>query len=340
MNRAICSVIFILWSSLAGISQSGFDITDHIDDTTRIASVWDTWSLRVFGARKAYAFRIKDRDTDEQISYRPNNPFSVGVGITYKWIALDLGINVGQEENKTRRFDVNATFGFDKNIFAVGFQRYQGYEIDYGRSDIDTFREDIRSFLMSLNYYRSEPSRRLSIKALTSGMQVQQKSTGVFMYGAYWLWDLMRADSSIIPIPVEEQFSPMAQVTQTSQFALGVSAGYAYSLVLPWNCFIFGLASPGVGLNIGRLQTETSEDRPPIFPATRIDLRAALGHAGPRVYVIFSANADFHIVPWGDRTQYSYATSRFKLSVGYRFRSKIGFLEKAADSLKSAVPGQ
>jgi len=172
----------------------------------------------------------------------------------------------------------------------------------------------------------------LSLKGLTSGMQVSKKSTGVFGYGAYWYWDRMSADSSVIPESLSEFYAQRALVDDSRQINLGVMGGYAYSLILPKDFFIFLSAFPGVGLNLGQLESDDNYTTPP-FPGARLDAHGAIGYAGPKIYAIFSTTAFWNGVPWGDDTRSNYSHIRFKLSVGYRLTSTIGFLEKAANFL-------
>lgn len=263
----------------------------------------------------------------------PNNLHSVGVGMTYKWISLDLGVNVGtRKEDRTRRLDMGVTMAFGRNIMRLSFQRYEGYEVaDKDGNDYD-FRSDVVSHVAGFTFLRAQPRRMLSLKSLTSGLNVHRESIGTFAYGAYWYWDRIKGDSTIIPNALTEFYSARALVDEARQISLGVMFGYAHAFVLPKDLFVFVSGFPGAGLNLGRLQ---SDDRyiPPPFPAFRISTNIALGYTGPKIYVVASVNSNWNGVPWGDDTRYGYSDARFKISIGYRFSSQIPFLEKVADVL-------
>jgi hypothetical protein len=172
----------------------------------------------------------------------------------------------------------------------------------------------------------------LSLKSLTSGLNEHRESVGTFAYGAYWYWDQVKGDSTIVPFELTEFYNERGLVNSARQISLGVMFGYAHAFVLPKDLFIFVSAFPGAGLNLGRIQSDKRYVTPP-FPAFRISGNLALGYSGPRIYVVGSANSNWNGVSWGDGARYSYTDTRFKISIGYRLTSQISFLEKVADVL-------
>jgi len=332
MKLRLVQMILVLLS-VSGLQAQGLDLTDHVEDTTRISSVWDTWSMRAFVQRKSQRFSISDRSTDVRTLMVPNNLHSVGIGMTYKWISLDLGVNVGTRKgDRTNRLDLGVTLALRRNIMRVSFQRYRGYEVSDNQGIDYDFRSDVVSYVAGFTFLRAQRHRMLSLKSLTTGLNVHRESVGTFAYGAYWYWDQVRGDSTIVPFELTEFYNERGLVNEARQISLGVMFGYARAFVLPKDLFIFLSAFPGVGLNLGRLQ---SDERyvPPPFPALRISGNFALGYSGPKIYVIGSVNSNWNGVPWGDGTRYSYTDARFKISIGYRLTSEIPFLEKVADVL-------
>ena len=289
-----------------------------IRDTSKAKTEMESWSLRLFSSRKTYTMAVRSRATDERIRYIPNNLYSVGVGITYKFVALDVGFNIKpRKERATRRFDADLTFAFGRNVLEIGYQRYRGFDMRTDEGMDIGFRDDIKSQLLGFNFYRTLPGRQLSLKALSAGMQVYKKSTVLMTYGGYWFWDQIRADSSIIPASEAEFFNDRAKVDFASQFSFGGMVGIAYSLVLPLDMFVFATASPGLGFNTGKLEADRRYSSP-LFPSGRLNIRAAIGYAGPKIYVVASLSGDFNFAPWGDDQVYRYSKSKIKVAIGYR----------------------
>ncbi len=333
MHSRLLIILFLLLADAAGAQQIG--LSDPIvRDTSDSKSEVESWSLRLFTSRKIYTMAVRSRENNERVRYTPNNLYSVGAGITYKFVALDLGFNIKPRKDRpTRRFDADLTFAFGRNLLEIGYQRYRGFDLRNTDGFDLGFREDIRSQLLGFNYYRTLPGRQLSLKALSSGMQVYKKSTILMTYGGYWFWDQVKADSSIIPLSESEFFNNRAKVDFASQFSFGAMVGFAYSLVLPWDLFLFGAASPGIGFNTGKLEADRRYTAP-LFPSGRLNVRAAFGYVGPRFYVVASLNGDFNFAPWGDDQAYRYSKSKVKIAIGYRLFSTIPFLEKVSTTLQ------
>ena len=182
--RILCTLIIVIWPALSALHGQGLNLSDYSDDTAQVNSVWDTWSVRVFAAQKSYRFSVVDADSETRTRFTPNNRFSVGVGMTYKWISLDAGINIRPRgEERTRRLDLSLTLAFNRNVMEITFQRYKGFDAEDGEGAEYGFRSDITTRHFGFSFIRAQPKRMLSLKGLTSGMHVSKKSTGVFGYG-------------------------------------------------------------------------------------------------------------------------------------------------------------
>lgn len=303
-------------------------------DTNYVTGSWETWSARVFTSRKTKQFAIRSNESDTKIRYMPSRIWVVGVGIAYKFILADLGFAIPIKGESTRRFDVQVSFRINDHVVDVGYRRYKGFNSRDNLGQKYDFRGDIRSQVFGFNYYRHFATRKVPLRGQASGMQVQKKSAGSFGYGGYWTWDQIKADSSLIPVQLNESFNGYAKAHFTSQFTFGVMGGYAFSLVLPKNLYFFAAALPGTGLNVSRVKAETTYN-PPFVPNARLNVRSALGYLGPgKVYVILSGSVESTITNWGNKNRYSYTFGQLKLVVGYRFTSEIGFLERIAKRIE------
>ena len=336
----ILSIVLLLFCGFGITSSSGqgLDLSDALGlDSARIEGSWDTWSLRVFTSYKSLNFGLRNTSNDGRIRFTPNNRYSVGVGITYKFISADIGFAIkSQQANHTKRFDGSVTLALANNIFELSYQRYKGFNVTDEMGIEYPFRSDIRSQVLGIQYFRSQPYRRLSIKQLATGMYVQKKSTGMWYYGGSWFWDQMKGDSSVVPPARYDEFEGAASIELASQISLNAHGGYTYSLVLPYDLFIFGAAGPGLG--VARTRGKGGEDNfLSVRPSASGVLRLAMGYTGAKMYVVLSANYTASVTGWGEGRQYYYTRGRIKFAVGYRFTSEIGFLERMADGLRETA---
>ena len=244
MRKLLFIGMVVLFATGKSYAQ-GLDLADAFGlDSARIEGMWDTWSIRAITTLKASRFAIISGKSS--VSYSPNNPLSAGAGITYKFISLDVAFNIpGSEPNPTKRFDAVVSFGLKRHYASIGYQRFKGFEPNDNLNNEYAFRPDVRTQVFEMLYRFSWPRRGLSLKALLAGLQVQDKSTGVFIFGGYGMWDQVKADSSLIPPERIDDFPSRAKANFASQYSLGTTAGYAYSLVLPYNTFILVRYPPG-----------------------------------------------------------------------------------------------
>lgn len=334
MKRAVLWIIFlVVLPGFASTQTLGFTAPPKLD-SNYVRSTWDSWSARVFTTLKTNRFSIRSKETNTYMRYAPSKKLAIGVGIAYKFILLDVGFGLPVSGPKTQHFDVQLAFRLRNHLVDVGYWRYKGFEAHDNHGGSYEFREDVRSQTFGFNYYHDFNSNKVPLRDQMNGTLVQTRSAGTFGIGGYWFWNQLKADRSLIPENLEEYFSEEARVDFSSQFSIGVLAGYAYSLVLPRNFFLLGAVLPGIGINVGNIQAGETYN-PPILPNAKINLRAAIGYVSQsKIYVIVSGDVDSIISNWGNTNRYSYLVGKLKLVVGYRFTSEIGFLEKTAKRLQ------
>jgi len=334
MKKFVLCLVFVLELAVVAHAQI-VEFTKPPDvDTNYVKSTWETWSLRLFTSRKTNRFAIRSKETNTTVRYVPDKIWVVGVGMAYKFVLLDVGFAFPIKGESTKRFDANLSFKFKDAIIELGYRRYLGFNPNDSRGGQYAFRADVKSQVLGIDFYHSFNRSRAAFRDLASGMQVQTKSAGSFVLGGYWSWDQIKADSSLIPRNVDEFFNDAAKINFSSQISVGVLGGYAYSLVLPKNMFFFASVAPGIGINTGEIKAVTTYN-PPFFPTSRLNIRAAIGYLGRgRVYVILSGSTETTWTNWKSKNLYSYTIFQLKLAVGYRFKSEIGFLEKAAQRLE------
>ena len=312
------------------LGQSNLD--QKIDDfyKAKIANSMDTnyidyqhrnWSLRAFSSFKEHSFHI--RNPDSRLSYTPNNRFGLGFGVAYFPVLLDIGFNIkGNEEDLTRRFDMQADIVLKSTYLGLVVQDYEGFNVSGPDLDDPFFRDDIKSRAVHLTYAHAFNARRMSAGSIITGFHQQKKNVGSFLLGGFLSYYQLSADSSIIPIEVEHLFAGLEQLDQTRSFAGGVIGGYGHIFVLPKNFFIFVNFLGGIGLARKKLSNGLEEDvvsNPWIY---RLSFRASVGYNGPRMYVILTGGDYISVTPLSNDNWGAVNVGRAKLIFGFKSRKK------------------
>lgn len=304
---------------------------DPVVDSTYINLLPGKWSLRTFASSPYQAFSIRNKE-NQTVKYIPNNLLGVGLGFSYRFIVLDLGINIkSKDTNATSRLDLQMSILLQKHHMDFYFQTYKGFDLVKSPFGEEQFRDDIRSSALGINYYHNFNGKKLSLRSAFAGDQLQRKSSGTFALGGYFSFYKLHADSSIININNQPFFNEYSNIEENELFEWGVSGGYAYNIIFPKNLFFYSSVMPGVGINFGSIESSGQTYEPPIRPVVKVGLRASVGYAGKRAYGILSFISDYFLIDLGHENHYRYNPGKFKLVFGYRLQSKVKFLEKVND---------
>jgi len=320
------TVLFLAFSHISTFTQAQdilkkvAPIGKNLIDTLFIDNNMNNWSLRTFVSFKDYQLELSNDETE--LNYVPNNPYGMGFGYANSKIRIDVGFNIkGKGEEVTDRFDMQGDLTLNNKLIVFQVQNYKGFEVE-SKDDPQTFREDIKSLSMGLYYMFLFNSKRVSLSSLLTGMEKQKKNAGTFMAGIFSMYNSLKADSSIIPYYAEEFFNDAAQITRTTNFSIGLTGGYTYHFVLPWDLFLNTTLSPGIGLSFKNVTTETSDYSPGNILLTFLNLRLAAGYNGYRHYIELSAQNAWFNSSLGFGNQGRLITTRIKLAYGWKLFAK------------------
>jgi len=319
----VMSLLLGTWSYCQDIPLPNLPFMEDPDvDSSYIIKETTFWSLRPFATFKSQRIELTSRESNTRVTYRPNNPFALGIGFSYRYLLLDFGFGVKfDKENPTDRFDFQGNLVLQQHLFDFTIQRYKGFELQDPDPADSEFRDDIETINVNLDYLYNFNSRRLSASIAIAGDYVQKKSTGSFMLGGYLTYYKLKADSTIVPQGKLSDFNSFGQIRELSHFSFGLSGGYAYSLVLPYNFFLFASFNPGIGLNFGNVEAQEGYD-PPVFPVGKSDVRGAFGYTSTRIYSIISYTTDIFLFSLDHQNRFRYNFGRLKLVVGIKFPFK------------------
>lgn len=300
-------------------------------DSTYIKSYADHVTLKLVAINKINYFGIKDKNTGAGLRYRPEFGVNLGVGVSYKWFALDLAFNIGIRENKdfenSEHFDFHGRVFSSRQFIEGSLQYYYGHilgnvsGIDEDNYDFPDIREDIRSISFGLQYLYAFNYDKFSLKAPFVLNEIQLKSAGSPIFGASFAYFSMDADSSIVPQNLMDYFDPKLQMTDFNVISLAVNIGYMYTFVWKKHFFITLGIIPGLNFNLGDSKAEQRES----FKwnvSYRIKTMNALGYNGERFFTGFQFVGDWNNIRLEKKLLTKFTHGSLKFFVGYRFRNK------------------
>ncbi|MEQ8477572.1 DUF4421 family protein [Fulvivirga sp.] len=295
-------------------------------DTAYVDLSYDSWSVRVIGIYK-YQNPVIRNGAGNKVRFVPKNPTSIGLGLAYKFLAIDIGVRLLLiREDVTSRFDLQGEASFGNHLVDLTVQRYKGFDQEGAMRSI--FRNDIRSTVVGANYLYNFNSKKLSIRSVFTGNRRQKKSAGSFTVGGFISVQDIAADSSIVA--GEEGFDERAQLQNSRFNIIGIQGGYNYMLVLPYRFYVFGGLTPGMGLLNGEV---TATDHYDINSrlVTKLNIRAAVGHNGQRFYSGIVYGSDIFFMNISADNKFNYNIGKLKLVIGYKFNRKLKFLDEVLE---------
>ena len=283
-------------------------------------------NIRFYVSQKLTSPTLFGNDLDNKIQYRSNGNTNLGVGATYNWFTLNIGINFGfinnddDEKGKTKFLDLQTqAIGRAYCINLYG-QFYKGMYLkpNDGTNPVDgkyEQRPDIYTQQIGASAYFFPNWRRYSHAAAVNQRDWQQKSAGSVLIGGEILTGKIKGDSNMIP---SDQLADFAQgkVDKVTFFELGIGAGYAYTLVIKKHFFLS--ASGTVSLS-GGIQNQFTEEqntrtgylRPNYFIQPSVGYNSRKFNAS---VMLFASKVN----TGNDAGRYQITTSKFRFTVAYR----------------------
>jgi hypothetical protein len=307
-------------------------------DTNYISNYGDEIAVKLYSNNKFNYFRVRDRQMGSSIRYRPSRDISLGLGVAYKWFALDVGFSLGLRSNSdienANAFDFQGRLYSSKQLVTFNLQYYSGFKlanlngVDVELNDANSLRSDIRTINFALEYLYAFNYTRFSMKAPFVFNEIQRKSAGSPIIGATFGIFTMAADSSILPFQAQNAFRPNAQISDFSLMNTALNFGYMYTFVYKSHYFISIGLIPGINFNAGDYFDESTEQRRiiPLNAHAKITSLNSIGYNGRKFFggLTFTLDATFARMA----SQLTETTGRgmINLFVGYRFEDT--FLKK------------
>lgn len=338
-------VVFALFIGLLPVSLLAQDTlrSKYVQDFPDKFFVWPLIKQRELN------FDISNRyDDSQELKYRPNNLYSVGVGFNVFELSLELSMAIPLDVKSRTTYgpsdirDLNLSFIGKHWGVDVYSQRYKGFYIEnrnQGPASPDPIikRSDILLTNTGGNFIYAFNRRKYSIRAAFNYSERQIKSAGSFVIAGSINGANLQADSSVM----RQIYSPDAySVSSFRKFqyaSFGLAPGYAQSLIYK-DFFLNAAVSFGPAHYWIKYEAEGDTDYD-LSINTYADLRFAVGYNSDRFfgglsYVLQSRNIRFEDI------EFTNGSSVLKFLVGYRFH-EFGILKKRAkDFVPSGLGGR
>ncbi len=281
------------------------------------------WSLRVYSATKYDQFNLVGKSFNA--AFKPDVKLSGGIGASYKNLTLDLAANLFSSDraHKSKNVALLSSMYSHAHLVELTIQVYRHYTAQVYNAQheqlFSLFRRDIHTFNFGLNYNYNFNRTRFSFDACFIGTQIQKRSAGAPIGGAYFSYIDIASDSSLISPSLFEELSITESISDAKLFTGGISAGYAYTLVLPFHFYIMAAATPKLGLQAAEIKKDNYHTVPLNF-TTGVLMRSAIGYAGKKYYSFFSVLTDYNSIYIEPGNSISYDPVKVKLLFGFRFK--------------------
>ncbi|HEY9115046.1 MAG TPA: DUF4421 domain-containing protein [Bacteroidales bacterium] len=271
-------------------------------DTNYYASYMDELTTRLYSSVKYTAFRISNKEENQNLLYLGNRNIILGFGATYSWFTLNIGLNFpfvnhdNSKYGKTNYLDLQTHMYLRKMNLDLYAQNYNGSYLQNSGNVLsnwpqnDTFqkRRDISTFTIGYNVQYVFNWKRFSYKAIYNQNEWQKKSAGSLVIGTNAFFYVNVADSSFFPQNLEnpDLFYGL-DYNRQDVLNVGLSAGYYYTLVIAKHFFISAGAAGGPGLGYVWINDGVKESVRFSSVAFNFNAmgRASIGYNSERVFV-------------------------------------------------------
>lgn len=324
-------VIFIIAGGNLYAQLPNVSIPTYQYDTAYIDYYGNLFAIRLVSPRRLYDFTLKNRINENNITYRPNIQSAFGLGLTYRWLAVDMVFSPKWNKKKnelrgeTSEFNIKGTLYLKKQMLDVIMRRYKGLHIanpnDYTDpwDGIYPYRPDMKNFYFSASYTIPSNYTKYTPKSTFQLDGRMKKSAGSIMHiSSLQLWS-MRADSSIVPSDYEQDITEDAHIVRSRMFMFQQSLGYAYTFVYR-NFYLTLSAMPGLSLAMGRVETDT-ESYNPVTVNFLLESKNGFGYNSRKWYTGFYFIYKYQNMKLTEQLAFNNDLGELRLFIGYRIHA-------------------
>lgn len=298
----------------------------------------DHFNLYPVIKQRSLSFELEKKDRSDLLTFKPNNTYSLGVGMYLFELNFELAFAVPLGEKSKSIYGDSDARDIQLNILGkkwgldAYYQKYAGFYItDKGNEPLTNEpypqRADIESsnFGLTGNYVFN--NQKFSFRSIYNFAERQLFSKGSFLLFTSIGSFKLSADSSILSNVQETTFGDKVAFKQLRYTTFSLAPGATYSLIFK-SFFLNGSLAIGPAHHWIYYKLETGSTRSEIGINSFVAARIGIGYNGDRVFggIIFitqGSNVKFEDV------RFSANNGAFKILMGYRFK-ETGILKKRA----------
>jgi len=301
-------------------------------DTTKITDLTHKLNIYTGFIGKIHTIELNNSDINQKLHLEPNGKTSIGLGFNYKWLGLGFGFSPGfmNTDNdiygNTNRFDTQLniytqSFGVD-----AYFQYYNGFYLknpdDFLEWEQESFplRSDMQSYSFGLSTYFFTNKKHFSYKAAYKRNQIQKRSAGSFIYGAYFNANIAKTPDGFIPAVLPDSLSNYYSLDAFYTNSFGGSVGYTYTLVFLKRLYFNASVVPAVGYRNSEFRYGDQISKEDLELTFALTTRFALGYEGKHIYAgltLFSMIDSYKY----ESISISSSTGNVRFVIGKRFNT-------------------
>ncbi len=281
-----------------------------------------------------FEFKGTRPENDTFIHYKPNGSLNLGIGISYKWLGLGLAykfyfINKDDDlKGETRSLDLQLNIFTYRLLLEGKLQIYKGfywsnpsaYISNWNEKDSLLVRPDIISVVLDHSGIYTLNYDKLSLRAAYQFTERQKKSAGSILLGYNISIYGVSADSSLIPHYLNNQNLKLFDACNINSISLGISLGYAYTLIIRKFYFISGFLMLGGNSQSFTIYDKDKHELENDFVITsNIKFRFSVGFNRANTFYGMVYYSDTFLIEGKKNVKYNYQYGHFRLYYGRRF---------------------
>lgn len=289
--------------------------------------------------QRSLNFELARTDRSSLLTYRPNNTYSLGVGVYLFELGAELAFAIPLNERSIARYGESKARDIQLNVLAkrwgvdAFYQRYGGFYIaDHGNEPLADSpfpqRPDIATKNFGVTGHYIFNHQKFSFRSAYNFAERQLFSKGSFILLGTLYTFRVAADSSILPGNRAADFGAGVDFTRLRYTTFSLAPGYAFNLT--YNNFFLnttlalGPAHHWINYDL-QAKSRVNHD---IEINSFFGARVAIGYNGYRLFGGISFISQGSTLKFQD-VNFSNNNSVFKILMGYRFK-EWGILKKRA----------
>ena len=251
-----------------------------------------------------FTLKSSFQDGVDKLHYKNNLRAVLGLGGSYKWFSIRLGIPLPVELRSAGRFghtlpiNLGVDFTIKKTFIDLDFRSFTGYAIKNAYQWNDTLTKlkpnDIRSatstnsFSVNVWYFHNKDFK---MQALRGRNGHYEKSVHTwYLRNTFDVFGAGNQDQSVIPLQFKDSLNSKLSASSFGAVDIGVIPGYAY--VNRINNWQFSILAGVGGVLQTKFYTVNGETRSFTGLQPRYDIRFIGGYSDPKYFVFLVTDFD------------------------------------------------